>query len=90
MPVDVFYQGGGYRVSVSPPHAEPWASTRLMSATEVLEELSARGCHSTDITDALYAANPGWTVEHDAEVRRRRDKELDGLLGESADDGHGG
>ena len=86
MSVDVFYEAGGYRVSVSPPHGEPWTSPRLLSATEVLEELSVRGCHSTDITDALYAANPNWTSEHDAFVRRRRDDELDRILGDAADD----
>lgn len=73
MSLDVAYESGGYRVSVSSPHAEPWQSPRLLTATEVLEELSARGCHSTDITDALYSANPNWTQDHDAEVRRRRE-----------------
>lgn len=89
MSVNVFHESGGYRVSVSPPDAEPWASTRLLTATQVLEELSARGCHSTDITDALYAANPNWTREHDAEVRRRRDEELRRIQSESTDDDGG-
>ena len=89
MSLDVVYESGGYRVSVSPPHGEAWQSTRLLTPTEVLEELSARGCHSTDITDALYAANPGWTVAHDAEVRRRRDEEMKKLLDESTDDSDG-
>jgi hypothetical protein len=43
-----------------------------MSATEVLAQLSELGCHSTDITDALSAANPNWAASHDDEVRRRR------------------
>ena len=90
MSVDVLYETGGYRVSVSPPHGEHWTSPRLLSATEVLEELSARGCHSTDTTDALYAANPGWTSEHDAVVRRRRDDELDRVLRDAADDSEQG
>jgi hypothetical protein len=84
--IEVVYESGGYRVSVSPPHAQAWQSTRLLTPTEVLEELSARGCHSTDITDALYAANTDWTVAHDAEVRRRRDEELRKVLDESTDD----
>ncbi len=86
MSIDVVYESGGYRVSVSPPHAESWHSTGPLTPTQVLEELSDRGCHSTDITDALYAANPDWTVAHDAEVRRRRDEELEKILSESADD----
>jgi hypothetical protein len=85
--LDIVYESGGYRVSVSPPHAESWRSPGLLTPTKVLEELSARGCHSTDITDALYAANPNWTVAHDAEVRRRRDEELKKILSESTDRG---
>jgi len=87
MPIEVVYESGGYGVSVSPPHAESWQSTRPMTATDVLAELSARGCHSTDITDALYAANPDWMQAHDAEVRRRRAEELSALLRESPDNG---
>jgi hypothetical protein len=85
--IDVVYESGGYRVLVSPPHAESWQPQRLLTATDVLEQLSARGCHSTDITDALYAANPDWTHAHDAEVRRRRDDALKALLTESTEDG---
>jgi hypothetical protein len=43
-----------------------------MTATEVLAKLSQLGCHSTDIADALYAADPGWTLEHDRSVLRER------------------
>lgn len=90
MAIDLVHEPGGYHVSVSPPHApESWHSTRLLTPTEVLEELSDRGCHSTDITDALYAANPDWTVAHDTEVRRRRDEELTKILNESTDDDGG-
>lgn len=87
MSLDVIFGLGGYRVSVSPPHAKRWDSKRLLTGSEVLEELSARGCHSADITDALYAANPTWTQTHDAEVRRRREEELRAILSEPTDDG---
>jgi hypothetical protein len=63
-----------YAVAVTPPHAEAWQSTQPLTATEVLEALSALGCHSTDITDALFEADPAWTLDHDAEVMRRRRK----------------
>ncbi len=75
MPVDITYEGGRYRVKLSPPHGAPWVSS-LLTATEVLEQLSARGCHSTDITDALFTANPDWPQAHDAVVRRRRELDL--------------
>ena len=43
-----------------------------MTPTPILEKLSGLGCPSTDTTDALYEADPGWTVKYDEEVRRRR------------------
>lgn len=65
--------GDRFAVEVSPPHSrEPWCSTGPLSATEVLETLSNLGCHSTEVTDALYAADPSWTIAHDAEVLIRR------------------
>lgn len=68
--------GDRFTVEASPPHSrEGWRSAEPLSATDVLEKLSDLGCHSTDITDALYAADPYWTVAHDAEVLRRRDAE---------------
>lgn len=87
MSLEIVYEPPGYRVSVSPPHAAAWQSPRPLTPTEVLEELSKRGCHSTDITDALYSANPAWTVEHDGEVRRRREAELHAMLNEPPEDG---
>jgi hypothetical protein len=33
-----------------------------MTATEILTKLSSLGCHSTDVTDALYEADPGRQV----------------------------
>jgi hypothetical protein len=65
--------GDRFVVEVSPPDSrEPWRTTEPLSATDVLKKLSTLGCHSTDITDALYEADPSWTTAHDAEVRRRR------------------
>ena len=70
--LSIFKHGDSYQVAVSPPHGSLWRSTEPLTATEVLEKLSSLGCHSTDITDALYAADPGWAAKHDAEVLRRR------------------
>jgi hypothetical protein len=69
--IDIRAVGDRYEVAVSPPHASTWQSPMPLTATQVLEQLSALGCHSTDITDALYAADPSWVVQHDAEVLRR-------------------
>jgi len=80
MSIEITYDGGGYHVSVTPPHAPAWHSPRGLTPTEAMTELSKRGCHPTDVTDALTTANPEWFVEHDREVRRRRDEELRAIL----------
>jgi len=67
-------EADGFTVEVGPPHSHSaWSSPVPLTATQVLEELSRRGCHSTDITDALYEADPNWGKEHDAEVHRGRE-----------------
>ena len=63
-----------YEVHVDLPDGSRWHSAAPLTATEVLAELSSRGCHSTDVTDALSAADPSWHVQHDAEVLRQRGK----------------
>jgi len=72
MPIRILAEGDKYRVWVTPPRYPSWESPGPMTATEVLAKLSELGCHSTDVTDALYAANPAWGLAHDEEVRRRR------------------
>ena len=72
MAIEVAVVGNRYAVAVSPPHAADWRSSEPLTATQVLEALSALGCHSTDITDALYTADPSWAIAHDAEVLRKR------------------
>jgi hypothetical protein len=72
MAIEITRSGDRFMVEVTPPHGE-WRSLAPMSATEVLAELSALGCHSTDITDALDASGADWPPGHDAEVRQRRE-----------------
>jgi hypothetical protein len=64
--------GDKYQVAVSPPEGPYWRSSGPVTAKEILEILSQLGCHSTDITDALYVADAEWPVRHDDEVRRLR------------------
>ena len=68
----MFVYGEKYQVAVSPPEGPNWRSSEPMTATEILKKLNELGCHSTDITDALYAADPQWAEKHDKEVLRRR------------------
>jgi hypothetical protein len=79
----------GYHVALSPPQGPAWRSDRALTATEVMERLHGFGCHQTDVVDALNDANPGWRVEHDVEIRRRRALELEAILREAANEsGH--
>lgn len=74
MAISIFVDGDRYQVAVTPPHAPVWRSKEPLTATEVLAKLSSLGCHSTDITDALYEADPNWTQRHTVEVLRQRRK----------------
>jgi len=54
---------GLYDVSVGPPDApNHWRSNRPLTVHEVFAKLTDLGCHTTDISDALYAADPFWTA----------------------------
>ena len=72
MAIHLTADGENFWVEVTQPHAEAWRSDAPLSATDVLKVLSDKGCHSTDITDALYAADPGWAARHHAELLERR------------------
>jgi hypothetical protein len=74
--IRVFIYGDKYHVAVSPPEGPNWRSSGPMTATAILKKLGELGCHSTDITDALYAADPRWTQKHDEEVLRRRQRSI--------------
>ncbi len=71
MAIQVTRSGAGFDVEVTPPEGS-WKSRHPLTPTEVLEQLSALGCHSTAITDALDESGADWRPTHDAEVMRRR------------------
>jgi hypothetical protein len=62
MPITIEKVDGGYVARVTPPHGDgvPWESEHPQSAEALASELLSRGCHQTDIGDALYAADPDW------------------------------
>jgi hypothetical protein len=72
MAIEIRQVGDDFMVEVTPPHGE-WRSPVPMSPTDVLAKLSALGCHSTDVSDALDASGADWRATHDTEVRRSRD-----------------
>ena len=75
MPITVWKADDKYQVAVSPPDGPPWRSSTPMTAREIVQKLASLGCHSTDISDAFYAADPFWTTAYDADVLRHREDE---------------
>jgi hypothetical protein len=62
MPIEIEKVDGGYLARVSPPHRNgvPWASDGPQTVQALVADLRVRGCHQTDIGDALYRADPAW------------------------------
>ena len=52
---------GGYFASATPPHIEgDWRTPDAYSRDEIVQALTQRGAHQTDIGDAFYAADQEW------------------------------
>ena len=58
-----------YLAEVTPPHGGgiAWTTASPLGATELIRELMSRGCHQTDIGDALYEADDAWIRRLDSE-----------------------
>ena len=67
MTINIKKVGDNYTAIVTPPHGNntSWASSDPLSCDELIKQLSAIGCHQTDIGDAFYEANPHWLEEHE-------------------------
>jgi hypothetical protein len=79
IPISITSDGDRYRVVVSPPEGPHRRSSESLTATDVLAHQSKLGCHSTDITDALYAADPEWSAKHNAHLHKIREAQSRGL-----------
>jgi hypothetical protein len=52
---------GLYEAAASPPHVRTaWSTAEPISATLLIEELIARGCHQQDVGDAMYEQDQNW------------------------------
>jgi len=62
MPIKVKRMGSMYVASMTPPHGRgvPWTSPEPMSAEALVEKLEDLGCHTSDIGDAMFHADPLW------------------------------
>lgn len=61
MPITIYKADDKFTVSVSPPDGPLWRSKEPMTVDEIFDKLIDLGCHTTDISDAFYAADPFWT-----------------------------
>jgi hypothetical protein len=61
MPITIYKADNKYQVSVSPPEGSTWRSSEPMTPEEIFDKLIDLGVHTTDISDAFYAADPLWT-----------------------------
>jgi hypothetical protein len=62
MPITIWKADEKYHVAVSPPDGSTWRSAEPMTPRQIFDKLIDLGCHTTDISDAFYAANPLWTM----------------------------
>jgi hypothetical protein len=61
MSIRIDLVGDRYTATVTPPHGSAaWATTDPLARTELIAKLREIGCHTTDIGDAFYAADPDW------------------------------
>jgi hypothetical protein len=71
MSIVIWRTGRKYQAHVTPPHGSgvEWRTDAPLSSESLISELLARGCHQTDIADALYEADPEWLMrlENDAD-----------------------
>ena len=58
-----------YLADVTPPHGcgITWSTPEPMGVNELIQELLNRGCHQTDVGDALYDADAAWVLRLEAE-----------------------
>lgn len=61
MPINLKRVDNRYVGTATPPESdEQWESSTPLTAKQVIAELRRVGCHTTDITDALYEIDPFW------------------------------
>lgn len=69
MAIVIKQTGPDYEALATPPHtAGPaWHTPHPMPARELIAALLERGCHQTDVGDALHAANPNGLADAQAQ-----------------------
>lgn len=69
MAIKIERANGRYSAVVTPPHGGgiPWATPESLAVEELICALVHRGCHQTDVGDALYEADPEWLLRLESE-----------------------
>jgi len=64
MPIAIRKSGALYVADVTPPHGGgvAWSTKEPLNREALITALRDRGCHQTDIGDALYDADPEWLM----------------------------
>ena len=58
--------GERFTAAVTPPHGSmAWTTAEPMTRTELIAKLRELGCHTTDMSDAFYVADPEWLSRGD-------------------------
>jgi hypothetical protein len=61
MPINLKRVGNRYTGTATPPESDQrWEATVPITAKRIIAELRRVGCHTTDITDSLFDADPFW------------------------------
>jgi hypothetical protein len=69
MAITIYKSGDKYTVSVSPPDGQLWRAREPMTPRAIFDKLIDLGCHTTDISDAFYAADPSWTLRESENIQ---------------------
>ena len=77
MAIVVTRTGDLYSATVTPPHGggKFWSSPQPMPGSELIDSLRKLGCHTTDITDALYEADPLWLERLKPQIKKQRSED---------------
>ena len=63
MAIEIWKTGEVYSAKLTPPHGKgvPWETGKPVNREELIKILLSRGCHQTDIGDALHELERGGT-----------------------------
>jgi hypothetical protein len=69
MAINITRVQGKYTATTTAPHGSSnvWQTEEPLTAADLIDMLRRRGCHQTDIGDAMYEADPEWLLRIESE-----------------------